>query len=288
VHVLKDFEIGVMFWAGGDPAATLRELGSMGVRCGQLGVPGDYDLVQLDDAVHAWRAAASSFDFQIYTVFAAYAGESYNDIPAVRRTVGFVPPETRAAREARTQEVSRFAHGLGVASVATHIGCVPEDRQDPEYAAVMESVRRICDFAAQFDQNFALETGQESAAVLLDFLHDVNRGNLGINFDPANMILYGTGDPIDALEVLRHHVLSVHCKDGTWPPGEPGAHGTKLGTERPLGKGDVDLAGFLARLRRIGYDGPLAVERESSDPVQRMNDIRAGIQLLKELQLSGY
>jgi len=168
-----------------------------------------------------------------------------------------------------------------VASIATHVGFIPEDTSDADYLAVREMVRRVCDHAVSHQQTFALETGQERADILLDFLHDVNRRNLGINFDPANMILYGTGDPVKSLEVVGQHVVSVHCKDGDWPPvGVPGA----LGAEQPLGKGSVDLKGFLAGLKKIGYKGALTIEREAHDQEQRLRDIQDGKRLLEELR----
>ena len=111
-------------------------------------------------------------------------------------------------------------------------------------------VRHVCDHAATHGQTFALETGQESADALLDFLLLTNRDNLGINFDPANMILYGTGDPISALQTLAQHVLTVHCKDGDWPPkNSPGA----LGEEKPLGQGSVGIERFIAKLKEIRW-----------------------------------
>src|ERR1700691_5516125 len=126
MQLLKDMEIGVMFWAGRDPAETLRELKSLGVRCGQMGIPGD---MPLDGAAAAWKRTLESERFNVVTVFAAYSGESYADIPTVERTVGFVPPATRDERELRTLAVSDFAAELGVPGIATHIGFVPEDSQ---------------------------------------------------------------------------------------------------------------------------------------------------------------
>jgi sugar phosphate isomerase/epimerase len=270
----EPFEIGAMFWAGRDPAETLAELAALGVQSGQMAIPGDLDLASASQ----WRDTLLAADFTVYTVFAAFEGESYADIPAVQRTVGFIPAATRAVREQRMYRVADFAAQLGVPAIATHIGFVPEDDGDPDYIAVRELVRRVCDYAASPGQTFALETGQEPAEVLLDFIHDVNRDNLGINFDPANMILYGTGDPIEALGVLAAHVLSVHCKDGNWPPPDrPDA----LGTEVPLGQGAVGVERFLQQLRHIGYRGPLTIEREATDPVERLRDIAAAINLLK-------
>ena len=180
-------------------------------------------------------------------------------------------------------QISDFAAKLGAPGIATHIGFVPEDRQDQSYVAVRDMVRRICDHAARHKQTFALETGQEPAAVLLRFFQDVDRPNLRINFDPANMILYGTGDPIEALRVLARHVVSVHCKDGDWPPsGKPGA----LGTERPLGSGAVGIERFIATLREVGYRGILSVERETESQEERLRDIRSGIELLQRLRAS--
>ena len=277
MQVLRDLEIGVMFWGGKDPVETLREQKSFGVRCGQIGIPGD---MELHGAGAAWRKALDAEGFTLATVFSAYKGESYADIPTVQKTVGFIPTATRPEREARTFEVSDFAAEIGAPGIATHIGFVPHDNRDPDYISVREMVRRVCDHAARHKQTFALETGQESADTLLDFFIDVNRDNLRINFDPANMILYGTGDPIEALGVLGQHVITVHCKDGDWPPkGQPGA----LGTEKPLGQGSVGMERFIKKLKDLGYKGPLTIEREAHDPEERKRDIRMAVGLLQKL-----
>jgi sugar phosphate isomerase/epimerase len=277
MQVLREMQIGVMFWAGHDPGETLRELKSLGVSCGQMGIPGD---MPLDGAGAAWKRALDREGFIVATVFAAYNGESYADIPTVQQTVGFVPHATREEREARTMAVSDFAAELGIPGIATHIGFVPEDRLSEDYLSVREMVRRVCDHAATHGQTFALETGQEPADVLLDFLLMTNRDNLRINFDPANMILYGTGDPIAALETVAQHVITVHCKDGDWPPKEPAG---ALGEEKPLGQGSVGIERFIAKLKEVRYKGPLTIEREANDPVQRLRDIGMAIELLKRV-----
>jgi sugar phosphate isomerase/epimerase len=276
---LKAWETGVMFWAGDPPAQTLSTLREIGFRCGQIGVPGNLEITPR--VVQEWKKALAEAHFTVYTAFAAFEGESYADIPTVQRTVGFIPEVTREVREQRMLEVSDFAAQLSIPSIATHVGFVPEAANDPNYLAVREMVRRVCDHAVSHQQTFALETGQERAEVLLEFLLDVNRRNLGINFDPANMILYGTGDPVASLAIVGQHVVSVHCKDGDWPPaGVPGA----LGAERPLGKGSVDLKAFLTGLKKIGYRGPLTIEREAHDKEERLRDLTEGRQLLEELK----
>ena len=149
-----------------------------------------------------------------------------------------------------------------------------------DYIAVREMVRRICDHCAAYGQSFTLETGQEPANVLLEFFKDVDRANLGINFDPANMILYGTGDPVEALGVLAKHVISVHAKDGNWPPTDkPGL----LGSEQPLGQGSVGMERFVAKLKEIGYTSSINVEREVESQAQRLADMAMGVSLLKSL-----
>jgi sugar phosphate isomerase/epimerase len=275
---LREMEIGVMFWAGREPAETVRELKALGARCGQIGIAGD---VPLAGAGAKWKSVLEAENFPVVTAFCAYGGESYADIPTVQRTVGFIPAQTRAERERRTCEVSDFAREAGIPSIATHIGLVPEDDTDADYMAVRGIVRRVCDHAAKNQQTFALETGQETADTLLRFLIDVNRSNLGVNFDPANMILYGTGDPVEALGTLALHVISVHCKDGGWPP--KGVRGA-LGEEKPLGNGAVGMERFIRKLKSIGFKGPLNIEREVPDQAQRLRDIAMGVRLLEQLR----
>lgn len=266
-------EIGVMFWAGRD---HLKEIGALGVRSGQLGVGGDIKLTP--QAASEWREAIAGAGFSIATVVCAYNGEDYADIPTVQGTVGFIPRARREERENRTLEASDFAAALGVKSIACHIGFVPEDHSDPDYIAVRGMVRRICDRAEEHGQTFALETGQEPADTLLRFLDDAECPNLKINFDPANMVLYGSGDPIEAFEKLAPHVVSVHAKDGDWPS-VPGA----LGTEKPLGQGAVGIPRFVDALKKAGYRGSVNVEREIEDQAQRLSDIGMAVRLLRSL-----
>lgn len=270
---LEPLEAGVMFWSGRDSLAEMKELG---VRCGQLGVPGDMALTTA--AAETWKSEIAREAFTVVTVVAAYDGESYADKAAVEHTVGFIPQSTREEREQRTYAVSDFAAHLGVGSIACHIGFVPESAEDSNYVAVRGLVRRICDHAAGYRQTFALETGQEPADVLLRFIRDVDRPNLRINFDPANMILYGTGDPIEAWSTLAPLVISVHAKDGDWPETAGG-----LGKERPLGKGSVGIERFVRAVADSGFRGPLNVERETEDQAERLRDMQEGVALLRKL-----
>ncbi|MGH9626865.1 MAG: sugar phosphate isomerase/epimerase family protein [Bryobacteraceae bacterium] len=285
---MRAMEVGLMFWGEREPGRSLRQIKALGMHCGHLGFAGH---VRVTGAADAWKRTLKEEQFTVTAIWAAYEGESYADIPTVQRTVGFIPAATREAREARTREVIDLGAALGIPSFACHIGFVPEDESNADYVAVRDMVRRICDYAAERKMTFALETGQEPAHTLMRFIEDTGRENLRINFDPANIILYGTGDPIEALAVMAPHVISVHCKDGNWPPkGKPGA----LGTEMPLGEGDVGMERFVAKLNEIGYTGPLVIEREVSldqdmddrhkEGVSHLDDIRNAVRLLERLR----
>lgn len=272
---MKPYDLGVILWAVQEPAKVMADIRSVGATCAQLGVPGELDL---EGTVEAWQDAVR--DFPIVSIAAAYCGESYADIPTVVDTVGIIPHRFREERVERTLAVADFAARLGVPSITAHIGYPPKDHNDPDYHAIRDEVRRIADYIARHQQVFCLETGQETAEELNHFLDEVARDNVRINFDPANMILYGTGDPIEALGKVAPRVHSVHCKDGVWPPKD---NKNALGSEKPLGQGDVGMPRFLAKLKEIGYQGPLIVEREVESHAERLADMKMGIELLQGL-----
>ena len=220
-------------------------------------------------------------DITITAMFGGFEGESYADIPTVKKTIGLVPPETRAERVSELKEIADFAESMGIDVVGLHIGFIPEDVAEPLFKEVVAVTQDVCDHLKGNGQNLHLETGQEGAETLLQFIHVVERENLFINFDPANMILYGTGNPIEALKKVGKYVRSIHCKDATWAarPGE------EWGTEVPLGDGDVGMETYLQTLNELGYKGPLTIEREIADEPERQKaDIRAAVQLLESLR----
>ena len=220
-------------------------------------------------------------DIELTAVFGGFEGESYADIPTVSKTVGLVPPETRAARTQEMKEIADFAKLLRCQVVALHLGFVPHDTASALYAEVLEVTRDVCDHCQANGQNLHLETGQESAEGLLQFIHDVDRDNLFVNFDPANMILYGTGEPIEALKKIGAYVRSIHCKDGTWAANP----GQEWGAEVALGDGDVGMETYLQTLLDLGYDGPLTIEREiAQEPARQKAEIGQAVQLLTDIR----
>jgi len=246
--------------------------------------------IQLHAPAKATRTQQNAQDFlsrlndlgiKLTAVFGGFEGESYADIPTVVRTVGLVPAETRAARTQEMKEIADFAKLLQCDVVALHLGFIPHDPSDPLYAEVLGVTRDVCDHCAANGQNLHLETGQETADGLLQFMGDVGRDNLFVNFDPANMILYGTGDPIEALQKVGQYVRSVHCKDGTWADNP----GQEWGEEVPLGQGDVGMETYLRTLDELGYHGPLTIEREiPQEPDRQKSEIGLAVNLLNELK----
>lgn len=231
--------------------------------------------------VEEFKRTLADLGIEVTCVFAGFEGESYADIPTVERTVGIVPKDVRSERIAELLAIAKFAHELEVDTVGLHLGFVPHDSSDPDYSELVDATRYVCDQCAVRGQKIHLETGQEPAEVLEGFLTAVDRPNLFINFDPANMILYGCGEPLPALEQLGGWVRSVHCKDAKWSdkPGET------WGTEMPLGQGDVDFREFLAVLDRIGYAGPLTIEREiPQEPDRQKAEIGEAIELIESLK----
>ena len=227
-----------------------------------------------------FAAEVAGAGVRVTCLFGGFEGESYASIPAATDTVGLVPRDTRGDRAAQMREISDFAAGLDCPAVGLHVGFVPHDRGGEDYRDLVRVLGEVCDHAAAHGQTVNLETGQETADHLLAFLSDVGKENLGVNFDPANMILYGTGAPLPALRKVADFVRSVHAKDATWAA-EP-VRGKEWGREVPLGDGDVDIPAFLRTLHEIGYRGPLTIEREiPEDRDAQKADIGKGVALLE-------
>ena len=275
MEAIKPLEIGLVIWAEGTAEETLKYVSDFGLRAIQLGAP---PALNCASAVLDWKSALSASPISVTSAVCSYEGEDYSDLATVHESVGFTTERYRAERIARTKEVARFANELGIGAVSCHIGFIPAERSEPLYGELVALTQEICTNLAANGQNFVLETGQESAEVLLGFLADVGMDNLKVNFDPANMVLYGSGDPLKALTLLQDHVLSVHCKDGRSPVPGSGL----LGKECALGDGEVDFPGFLRILKSFNYSGALTIEREEQDRVRRTADISTAITRLRQ------
>ena len=225
--------IGVFTSAGAGLGAAIEKVLGLGLTTVQFHAPGPDGRTRAN--ARQIKQSFSDAGIKITVVFCGYPGESYKTIPAVRDTVGLVPAATRAERVRLTKGIADFASWLGAPAIGVHVGFVSEDWESPEFAAAVDVIGEVAEYCDGLGLTMNLETGQETADTLLHVLESVNRDNLGVNFDPANMILYGSGEPLEALRKVGAYVKSCHCKDGVWSD-KPGV---EWGKEVPLGKGDV-------------------------------------------------
>ncbi len=203
-------------------------------------------------------------------------GEDYSTLESIKRTGGVVPDEHWAGNWRNFQANADLAQRLGLKFVMFHAGFLPHEKSDPNFAKLAGRLRQIADLFASRGIAVGFETGQETADTLKAFLVQLDRRNVGINFDPANMILYDKGDPIPALRTLGPWLRQCHIKDanrtkvpGTW------------GEEVVVGTGQVDWRAFFGVLVELKFAGDLCLEREAG--TQRVADLRAGRAYLESL-----
>ncbi|MFW6279128.1 MAG: sugar phosphate isomerase/epimerase family protein [Bacillota bacterium] len=191
-------------------------------------------------------------------------------------TLGLVPEVYQFERMKVLKKGSDFARAIAVDKVVTHVGFIPENPNKESYKRAVEAVKDVARHCQQNGQKFLFETGQETPITLLRLIEDVGLDNLGINLDPANLLMYGKANPVDALDVFGEYVQGVHAKDGEYP-----VSGDQLGPEKPLGEGRVDFPVLIKKLKELGYEGTLTIEREISG-AQQLEDIKKGREYLQQ------
>jgi sugar phosphate isomerase/epimerase len=205
-------------------------------------------------------------------------GEDYSTLDSIRRTGGVAQDATWNENWRNIETNAVIARQLRLKLVTFHAGFIPQEEGDPAFKKLYDRIVLIADRFGAKGIDLGFETGQETAETLRAFLIRLNRPNVGVNFDPANMILYDKGNPIDALRALGPWLKQCHIKDairtktaGTW------------GEEVVVGLGDVNWNQFFAVLREMKFNGDLCIEREAGP--QRVSDISAARQFLESLSL---
>ncbi len=248
----------------------------------EVGVP-DVQLGLDPVAKGAWsvadvRAAFDDAGLSIRSGMMGTVGEDYTTLETIRETGGVRPTQHWKENLAHAKACADAAAELGLGLVSFHAGFLPHEAGDPERIALVERLQRIADTFELRGVRVALETGQETADTLLGVLDEVGRASVGVNFDPANMLLYAMGDPVEALRTLSAHVFQVHVKDATRTK-TPGTWGEEV----TVGTGEVDWKAFFTALDEAGLDCDLMIEREAGD--QRVADMRAARALLEGLDI---
>lgn len=223
------------------------------------------------------RLAAQKRNIEITTIWAGLPGRYVWNFVDGPSTIGLVPLKTRRMRLKALRKASDFARWVGVDSITTHVGFIPENPKDPLYISLIDALKEVAKFCADNGESFWFETGQETPVTLLRTIEDVGAENLGINLDPANLLMYGKANPVDALDVFGQYVRGVHAKDGEYP-----TNGRELGKEKRLGEGRVNFPVLISKLKALGYGGALTIEREISGP-QQIEDIKKAKAFLERL-----
>lgn len=272
---MQPLQIGVCSWSLAIPdlertLATVRD--DLGLSVVHLGLFDD-SYKDRDRVIKTVQASG----IEISATCVGFAGEDYATIQKIAATGGYMPDADWEGRRAKTTGVADLTKELGAKRLSTHVGFVPHDAHDPKYKTIVDRVKAIADILGERGLTLQMETGQETAEALLSFMAAVGRPNLGANFDPANVILYGVGSPTEAVGLLKNHIGHVHMKDAN----ASARPGVDWGEEVVLGTGQADIPRIVSKLRAQGYTGPLVIEREAGN--QRLADIKEAIKLLKSL-----
>ena len=252
-----------------------RDARDMGLSSCQLSIwsPAHYT----DETAAAINRAKEETGLEVSLLWAGYTGPCEWNFTAGPDTIGLVPLAFRGMRLEQLAAASVFAEKIGVRDIATHVGFIPENPSDENYRSLIAALRYLCNIYKSRGQTFLFETGQEPPVTVLRAIEDIGTGNAYINFDTANLILYGKGNAADAVRVFGKYVRNTHIKDGFYP-----TDGKNLGREVKVGEGLADLPKVISLLQECGYTGPYTNEPEISGEQQK-KDIAETIVYLKSI-----
>ena len=258
-------KLGLIIGLSPDPDTAIGRVAELGFPTAQVSIssPDDTTLEKLKAALEKHKVEATS------AVCSGPGRDIYNFYQGPQ-TIGLIPRATRAARIAHMKAVADFAQKAGIPAIQGHCGFIPEDPNDPVYTEAVDAIREVAQYCKTKGLNLRCETGQETPITLVRAIKDVGTGNVGVNFDAANLVMYGKGNPVDAFHLLRPYIQGVHVKNGVYPQ-DP----RQLGEETPVSNGIVDWPMLIRRLRETGYTGALTIEREISGPQQTEDVLRA-------------
>jgi sugar phosphate isomerase/epimerase len=268
----KPLRLGLIIGVGEDPDGSMAKVHDFGLPTCQ---------VFMDDfkpgRAERLRQALDKHGIEATSLVVGGPGKEVWDFYQGPLTIGLVPRDTRSARIAHIKKASDFAKQCGIPAVQTHCGFIPENPNDALYRETVAAMREVAAYCKGNGQDFRYETGQETPITLVRAIQDVGMDNQGVNFDLANLILYGKANPVDAIELIGPYVQGIHAKDGLWP-----TNPRELGEELPIGKGKVNFPLIITRLKAMNYRGAVTIEREISG-AQQVEDVRAAKAYLEKL-----
>lgn len=221
--------------------------------------------------------SCAKYEIVISAFWCGWRGPTIWDFYDGQETLGLVPPAYRYARMTDLMNGSDFAKKINVRDIVTHAGFIPENPNDNNYHGLIAGLRSVINHMRGNGQRFLFETGQETPVTLLRAIEDIGFDNVGVNLDPANLIMYGKANPVDSLDVFGQYVFGLHGKDGLYP-----TDGKNLGNEVPIGQGKVNFPILLSKLYGLGYQGSITIEREIEGE-QQIRDIEDGKKYLQKI-----
>ena len=270
----EKMKLGLIVGLHDDMIAEFRKVEDLGIPTCQISTSAE-GIVQRGKLDKVADAMAKS-TVQVSAVFVCYEGQTYNTKTGPS-TDGLIPEQHRDRRTALTLKAADLIKDLGVTNVSSHVGFIPDDEQDELYVKFLACMKTIAKHLESNGQIYCYETGQELPSTLKRTIDHVGTGNLFVNLDPANLILYGKANPLDAVAILGPWVRGMHAKDALWPNRDE-----SLGQEVRLGEGRVNFPLLLRRLKACGFTGPVTIEREISGP-QQITDIKHAMKFLEPM-----
>ena len=231
-----------------------------------------------DEFANAVKRTSSELGITVTAVWCGWSGPVDWSYPNMYLTLGLVPPAFRAQRIKDILGGAELARKLGVSDIVTHMGYLPDNPFDKDRLGAMVAIRHICKTIAPYGQRFLFETGEELPNSLVQLIKEIGCDNIGINFDPANMMINGRGNSYDSLCMFAPYVHGFHGKDANYPK-----DGNPKGKEVMVGKGGANYPKLIEKLTEIGYDGYITIERETAEGPERDAEIAETKRFLEEL-----
>lgn len=248
----QDVQVGLLGGVGKDPEATFKKLHDAGFKYCQIGFGLDWG----EDMAKTLKKLSKQYDVKISTMMYCTPGGRWNFLEGPT-TIGLVPPVNRIKYMDTYKKAIDFCAMADIPAMHSHFGFIPEEPNCELYASFIECMRELCQYAKDRGVMVFCETGQETATTLIRAIHDIGTGNIFVNCDVANMVLYGKGNPVDAVRQFGPLLKELHAKDGKYP-----TNPYYLGRETKIPEGDVNFPELVKALKEIGFKGVMTIECE--------------------------
>ncbi len=256
---------------GDTSASTIKHVHALGLPTCQI----FYEKLSLAEAPGLLEAL-KRYGVEVSAVSEHNPGPRVFDFYQGPPTIGIIPEKYRRPRIDALKLAADFARACNIPSIHTHVGFIPEDPNDPIYPTAISAIKEVAQYCKDQGRMLLCETGEETPVAMLRMIQDVGTRNIFVNLDPANLLMYGKGNPVDAMDVFGPLVRGIHAKDGLLPTDT-----RNLGVEVPIGTGKVNFPLLFKKLKQVNYDRAITIEREISGPKQEADILESKVYLQK-------